>query len=527
MKKIYINGDFITLENKTCEAILIEDDKISKVGLKEEILKNKDSETEVIDLEGKTMMPSFIDSHSHFFGVANSFLQISLEECANIKEIQNKLKEYKEKNKLPKDKWVIANNYDQNILEEKKNITREQIDEIIKDNPVAINHKSGHSGVFNTKALEILNITEKTEAPFGGIIEVKNGNLTGLLEENAYIEIIKKVPMPSLDELIEACKKAQEKYLSYGITTVQEGMFVKELIPIYQKLISNNILKADLITYIDLKAQEEIKKAFPRNLKKYYKNMKIAGYKIFLDGSPQLRTAWMKTPYKILNEDDNEYFGFNTMSDEEVKEAVEQAHKENMQILAHCNGDKAAEQYINAIKNQNMESERPVMIHAQLLNIDQLEEIKKYNIIPSFFVAHTYYWGDTHIKNFGIERASKISPLKSALNKKIIFTLHQDSPVIEPNMFETIWCAVNRKTKSSITLGEDEQISVLDGIKAVTINVAYQYFEEDIKGSIKEGKLANLVIVDKNPLKIPKEDIKNIKILETIKEGKTYKRIDT
>ena len=303
-------------------------------------------------------MPSFIDGHSHFFGVANSFLQISLEECANIKEIQNKLKEYKEKNKLPKDKWVIANNYDQNILEEKRNVTREQIDEIIKDNPVVINHKSGHSGVFNTKALEMLNITEKTEAPFGGIIEVKNGNLTGLLEENAYIEIIKKVPMPSLDELIEACKKAQEKYLSYGITTVQEGMFVKELIPIYQKLISNNILKADLITYIDLKAQEEIKKAFPRNLKKYYKNMKIAGYKIFLDGSPQLRTAWMKTPYKSLNEDDNEYFGFNTMSDEEVKEAVEQAHKENMQILAHCNGDKAAEQYINVVKNINMRDDR-------------------------------------------------------------------------------------------------------------------------------------------------------------------------
>ena len=139
--------------------------------------------------------------------------------------------------------------------------------------------------------------------------------------------------------------------------------------------------------------------------------------------------------------------------------------------------------------------------------------MKKCDIIPSFFVAHTYYWGDTHIKNFGLERANKISPLKSSLDKNIIFTLHQDSPVIEPNMFETIWCAVNRKTKSGITLGEDEQISVLDGIKAVTINGAYQYFEEDIKGSIKEEKLANLVIVDKNPLKIPKEE--------------TYKRIDT
>ena len=153
--------------------------------------------------------------------------------------------------------------------------------------------------------------------------------------------------------------------------------------------------------------------------------------------------------------------------------------------------------------------------------------MKKCNIVPSFFVAHTYYWGDTHIKNFGLVRANKIRPLKSALDKNIIFTLHQDSPVIEPNMFETIWCAVNRKTKSGITLGKDEQIPVLDAIKAVTIYGAYQYFEEDIKGSIKEGKLANLIIVDKNPLKIPKEDIKNIKILETIKEGKTYKRINT
>ena len=192
-----------------------------------------------------------------------------------------------------------------------------------------------------------------------------------------------------------------------------------------------------------------------------------------------------------------------------------------MQILAHCNGDKAAEQYINAIKNIDLKNERPVMIHAQLLDTDQLEDVKKCHIIPSFFVAHTYYWGDTHIKNFGIKRASKISPLKSAINKNIIFTLHQDSPVIEPNMFETIWCAVNRKTKSNVILGKKEQISVLDAVKAVTINAAYQYFEEDKKGSIKEGKIANLIIVDKNPLKIEKDKIREIKILETIKEGQT------
>lgn len=524
MKKIYINGDFITLEDEDCECILIQDNKIAKTGTREEVLKYRDNETEIIDLKGKTMMPSFIDTHSHFFGVANNFLQISLEECTNIKEIQNKLKEYNDKNNMDKNKWIIANNYDQNMLQEKRNITKEEIDEIIKDNPVVLNHKSGHSGIFNTKALEVLNITEKTKAPFGGIIEIKNGILTGLLEENAYIEIVKKVPMPSLEELIESCKKAQEKYLSYGITTVQEGMFAKELIQIYKKILSNNILKIDLISYMDFKEKEEIKNAFPQNIKKYYKNMKFLGYKIFLDGSPQLRTAWMKTPYNVIQENEEKYYGINTMSNKRVREAVNQAKNDNMQILAHCNGDKAAEQYINAIKKVSG-LKRPVMIHAQLLGLDQLPDVKKYNIIPSFFISHIYYFGDIHIKNLGMKRAEHISPAGSSLKKNILFTFHQDTPVIEPDMFETIWCAVNRTTRDGKVLGEDEKISVLEAIKTVTINAAYQYGEEEIKGSLKAGKNADFIIVDKNPLKVAKDELRNIKILETIKDGKVIWKI--
>ena len=165
MKKIYINGEFITLENKTCEAILIEDKIISKVGMKKDILKYADDNTEIIDLKGKTMMPAFIDAHSHFFGVANNFLQLSLEESSNIKEIQNRLIKYKKN--TPEGKWIIANNYDQNLLDKKKNIKKEEIDEVIKDNPVVISNKSGHSGIFNTKALEILGITEQTKTVEG------------------------------------------------------------------------------------------------------------------------------------------------------------------------------------------------------------------------------------------------------------------------------------------------------------------------------------------------------------------------
>nr|WP_270647445.1 amidohydrolase family protein [Paeniclostridium hominis] len=195
-----------------------------------------------------------------------------------------------------------------------------------------------------------------------------------------------------------------------------------------------------------------------------------------------------------------------------------------MQLLAHCNGDAASYQFINQYKlakeRCNLDNYiRPVIIHAQLLPKDQLDAIKSLIMIPSFFLAHVYHWGDIHIKNFGFKRASKISLTNSYLKKNIIFTLHQDSPVIKPNMLETIWCAVNRVTKNKLLLGEDERISPLDAIKAVTINGAYQYFEENTKGSIKEGKLADLIILDKNPLKVNPMDIKDIKILETIKEG--------
>ena len=197
-----------------------------------------------------------------------------------------------------------------------------------------------------------------------------------------------------------------------------------------------------------------------------------------------------------------------------------------MQVLVHCNGDAACEQYINQFKLAKEETKstneiRPVIVHAQLLDKDQLDEVKELNMIPSFFVAHVYHWGDIHINNFGMERASRISLAKSAQDKGIMYTFHQDSPVIEPNMLETIWCAVNRITKNGVLLGKNERVTPLDAVKAVTKNAAYQYFEEDIKGTLKEGKLADLIILDNNILKVDQMKIKDIKVLETIKEGKT------
>ena len=260
-------------------------------------------------------------------------------------------------------------------MQEKRNIKKEEIEEVIKENPVVIQNKSGHSGVFNSKGLEILGINNKTINSFEKNIEKLNGKLTGLLEEDAFIESIKKVPMPNKKEIIESCIKAQKEYLSYGITTIQEGMFVKELIPIYEELLKKNILKVDLVAYLDIKSKNEIRKAFKEHINKYNKNFKIGGYKIFLDGSPQLRTAWMRTAY--LGKEN--YYGYSAMEDKEVEDAIQIAVNDNMQILAHCNGDRAAKQYIDSIKkvDEKEQVENPVMIHAQFLGVDQLKEVKE------------------------------------------------------------------------------------------------------------------------------------------------------
>lgn len=528
MEKLYFNGDILTLEEELyVEAVLIKNGKIYKVGEKNELLKEASEDVELVDLNGRTLMPSFIDAHSHFSGYAISFTQVDLSEAVNFNEIKEAIQNFIKKNNIPEGQWIQADGYDQNFLDEKSQPTLELLDEAAPNNPLLCKHKSGHMGVFNSLGLKEVGITIDTPNPDGGMIEKKDGKLTGYLEEAAFMKYIQKLPMASNEEFMCNLVKAQQSYASYGITTVQEGFVVSQLAPIFQYLMQAKLLKIDLIGFMDISKGDELKENFANCLNKYNNHLKMGGYKTFLDGSPQGRTAWMRTPY--LGEE-KDYYAYGTQTDEQIEAKLELALQDNMQILVHCNGDAACEQYIRqyAIAKEKIKSNndiRPVVIHAQLLDRDQLDRVKELKMIPSFFVAHVYHWGDIHIKNYGMERASRISLAKDALDKEILFTFHQDAPVIEPNMLETIWCAVNRITKNGVVLGEDERISPLDALKAVTKNAAYQYFEEDIKGTIKEGKLADLVILDKNILKVNPIDIKNIEVLETIKEGKTiFKR---
>lgn len=544
------------------QAVCYENGIIQKLGTNEEILKLKDENTKVINMEGKTILPSFIDSHSHFSAVANSFLQVDLNECTSFEEIKNKILEFKAKNSIADNEWIIANSYDNNILKEQKHPDITFLDTLKINNPIVLKHKSEHMGVFNKKALEALEVNETTKSPEGGKIEIKEGKLTGYLEETAFVNYLKKVPMPSMDKLLKAYEKAQDEYLSYGITTVQEGYMSKELLNIYKELIKQNKLKLDVVGYPDYDSIKEYAHTFPSSYKKYNKHFKILGIKMILDGSPQGRTAWMKEPYEPekqnIVENKGDYKGYPAMKYDDIVRNIKFAKENGLQILAHCNGDAAAEEYIKALNEceenepsyqkqkitqiqecmqqeniqmqecaqqekkinnnnaQKIKDLRPVIIHAQLISKEDLLKAKEIGAIPSFFVAHVYYWGDVHIKNFGIKRASRISPVKEAVDNNIIFTLHQDSPIIKPNMLETIWCAVKRQTKSGKILVEDERISVYDALKGVTINAAYSYFEETKKGSLEEGKKAQFVILDKNPLEVPIDEIPNIKIVKTI-----------
>lgn len=256
----------------------------------------------------------------------------------------------------------------------------------------------------------------------------------------------------------------------------------------------------------------------------YYNRFRLGGYKLLLDGSPQGKSAWMTEPY----EGEESYRGYPWMPKEETQEYVQQAIDENRQLLVHCNGDAAADEYLHCYqralersKNPDKQKLRPVMIHCQTVRDDQLDKMAELSMIPSIFVAHVYYWGDVHVKNLGKKRGNHISPVKSAIERGLCVNFHQDAPVVKPLMLHTIWTAVNRISRRKNVIGADQRISVYEALKAVTINTAYMYGEEERKGSLRVGKLADLVVLSENPLKAEPMSIRDIQVLETIKEGKT------
>ena len=523
-KTIYYNGDILTMEpGGMPDAVLTEDGVIRAVGTREALFARSGRDTALCDLQGHTLLPAFIDPHSHITAYAKTVSLVSLEGCKSFEEIAERICRFQNENNLRKGEWISGFGYDQNDLKEGRHPDKTLLDQACGEHPVLISHASGHMGVANTLALHEIGVTAQTPDPQGGHIgRLPDGREPdGYLEETAFTGI-KGLPQPTLEEQCSQMRRAQDAYLRYGITTVQDGLTRADEWRLLKLMAGQNALKLDIVSYIDLNLCKNLVRENPQFVNRYQNRLKIGGYKVFLDGSPQGRTAWMSRPYE--GSDDGDYRGYPVYQDGQMREFMRIAESEGLQILAHCNGDAAAQQMIDAYAQAHAQRQRdirPVMIHAQLVRPDQLTAMRRLSMTASFFAAHTWYWGDTHLKNFGRERGARISPAGSALRSGVNFTFHQDTPVVPPDMLFTIWCAVNRVTKDGEKLSQAECITPYEALEAVTVNAAWQYFEEDAKGSIRAGKRADLVILDRNPLRVNPMEIRNIQVLRTIKDGET------
>lgn len=526
MKTFYTNGTILTMEESAlyAEAVCVKAGRIEAVGKKDEIMRLWEEGDELVDLKGATMLPGFIDGHSHFVGTANAMTQCDLSSAGSFDEIVNLMREFKEKRNFSDEDWLVGCNYDHNFLAEGRHPTREVLDKISRTNPILLVHASSHMGVANSRALEIQgidgNVQDRPDGRYGRKPGTKIPN--GYMEEKVFLEFQAGLPMTPVEKLMELIGEAQNLYASYGITTVQDGMVGKPLFRLLKAAAELGILKLDIVGYLDIMTAAEILEEEKKYAGQYEQHLKLGGYKIFLDGSPQGKTAWMLEPY----EGEKEYRGYPIHSDEKLREYIALSLNKGQQLLAHCNGDAAAEQYISQFekeleKREEKDSRRAVMVHAQLVQKQQLERMSSLGMMPSFFAAHTYYWGDIHMKNFGAQRGSRISPAKDAMDCGLPFTFHQDSPVVPPDMMRTVSSAVCRVSRTGQVIGKEQRIPVLEALKAITVYGAYQYHEEMEKGTIAKGKYADFVILDRNPLETEESQLANVQVLRTVKENQT------
>lgn len=527
MKKLFYGGDIVTMEyeDDIIEAVYVENGRIKKVGyLKDfnDLFENPNIEK--VHLNGNTLLPGFIDPHSHLSMIGPMSVFADLSNCNNFNDIIQTLKGYIRENGFGVDDIVFGFGYDHNFLIENSHPTKDILNEVSSEIPIFISHASGHIGCANSAAMDFAKIDSSTPNVKGGHIgRVENTNEpNGYFEEESMMSL-QKIIFSNLEiDYVSLTKVGQETYIKNGITTAQDGATSKDNINLFKHLAEQNELLIDVVTYPQIMDNPEDMQENQKYAKKYHNRLKINGYKLFLDGSPQAKTAWLTEPYS----GEKVYRGYPQYNDEQVKQYVQKAIDDNVQLLTHCNGDAASDQLLKQYalaldesKNPSKQQLRPVMIHCQTVRNDQLDKMKEIGMIPSIFVDHTYYWGDVHLKNLGETRGNRISPAKSAFDRGLIVNFHQDAPVVKPNMLHTIWCAVNRITRNGVQIGKDECVSVYDALQAVTINAAYAYFEENSKGSIKVGKIADFVILNDNPLKVNKMNLKDIQVVETLKEG--------
>ena len=523
------------------DAMLIQDGKIRYTGTLSEAEKLA-PHAKRLNLNNKTVIPGIIDAHSHLNSVGMQQTVANLYpppdgKVVSIATLIQEMNAWAKQNPTfvqATSGWIIGNGYDDAQLQEKAHPTATDLDQISTTQPVLILHQSGHLASVNHKALELLGINEKSSNPSGGVIRrVVGTNIpNGVLEESVVIEAMlqafKTVPPEMMQQM---ALTAVQTYMKNGYTTVQEGRADRGTSELWRSLANQNKLAIDVVSYPDISSEQAymLEKGVSKN---YVNHFRIGGVKISLDGSPQGKTAWLTEPYVVPPEGkDKNYRGYPAFPEQKtVQHMIDLAFQEQWSILAHANGDAAIDQYLNVIANAQKKYDasqrRDVIIHAQTMREDQLDRAKQLHLIPSFFSLHTYYWGDWHVaQTLGEKRAEHISPTGSALRKGMIFTEHHDAPVIPPKSMMVLDATVNRTTRTGKVLGETQKVSPYISLKTMTDWAAYQYFEEDIKGTLSTGKYGDFVVLSDNPITIDPSKIKDINVLATYKQGQlVYQR---
>ena len=533
-RKIYFNGFVLTMDPADTQATALATlgDRIIAVGTGEELLRLSDGYTETIDLEGRTVVPGFIETHCHMSWAAmnGEKADCSARTCPSIPDVIESVRARAVQTAA--DQWVWGFDFDDTAVAEKRHLTVRDLDAACPDLPVIIMHISAHLAYVNSRALAIAGIDRDTpQPPDGEIDKDAQGNPTGLFKEMAIKSIIKHVPPFGLEQMKSAFVREMACYNADGITSVHDAAIGHDghgprLIRAYRELARAG--KFTVRVYMTIMA--ELFNAIEKlgfGTGSGDEMLRIGSVKYFQDGSIQGLTGALKDDYY----NKSGWKGALIVPQATLDEQLAQTHRNGQQIAIHANGDAAIESVITALERAQDEfyraDSRHMIIHCQTASEDHIRRMKRLGAVPSYFVNHVYYWGDRHRKLFlGPQRAERISPLRSSLDQGLKFTLHSDNPVTAPSPLFSMYCAVNRITREGYLLGTDQRVSPLEALRAYTCDAAFCSFEEHLKGSIEPGKLADFVVLSDNPLTVAPERIKDIQVLRTVMGGKTVHRID-
>lgn len=532
----YRGGTIITMDGdqpQLAETVIVRDGQIIYAGPKAKAPKIKDKDQRVYDLAGKTMLPGFIDAHSHFSAAIHTSRGLdlwnkNLPPIHNMAALQDAIRTYlaSPANSPATSEWVMVWQYDPEILTEKRHITRAELDALSPNQPLVVMHVSLHGAVANSAALTAAGITDASTAPAGGIMgRDADGKLNGLLLETAMFALIAKSPKASEQHNLNGLEAAQQRYFAEGYTHAQDGATQPPDLAFLTSDAARQRIKIDLALLPFASQLSNLLVRDDLKFGEYQGHIKLQGIKFVLDGSPQARTAFFTQDYaRGSPEGHHPWHGVPVTSAADFTAAAKKVMDRGWQLFVHANGDAAIDMAISGFDQLGLraaDNRRPIIIHSQFQRKDQLPAYVRLGVGPSYFSNHTYYWADIHRSNFPAETVDFISPLKSAAALGLHTSNHSDYSVTPLDTRFMLWSSMARRSISGVVSGADERLTAYQALQALTTGPAWQIFEENRKGRIKAGLLADFVILDRNPLDTPTEDIKSIKVLETIKEGRS------